>query len=123
MVLIRQELVLRENSRLLAGQARRESEERFSALAANSSDAVVLVDRDGVVTDATPAVGASWDLISSQLVGRPISRWFTATTAERIQAVHRGCGGRAVSHPANRVAPVGCYRHLASGGDDCRQSS
>jgi diguanylate cyclase len=57
MVLIRQELVLRENSHLLADQARRESEERFRALAANSSDAVVLVDREGVVTDATPEVG------------------------------------------------------------------
>jgi len=120
MVLIRQELVLRENSRLLAEQARRESEERFSALAANSSDAVVLVDRDGVVTDATPAVVRILGLDSSQLVGRPISRLVHGDDAERIQTFIADVGGRAIRHPASRVAPVGCDRHLASGRDDCR---
>jgi len=89
MVLIRQELVLRENSRLLAEQARRESEERFSALAANSSDAVVLVDRDGVVTDATPAVVRVLGLDSSQLVGRPISRLVHGDDAERSRRSSR----------------------------------
>ena len=100
MVLIRQELVLRENSRLLAEQARRESEERFSALAANSSDAVVLVDRDGVVTDATPAVVRILGLDSSQLVGRPISRLVHGDDAERIQTfIADVAAGRSVTQP------------------------
>lgn len=100
MVLIRQELVLRDNGRLLTEQARRESEERFRALAANSSDAVVLVDRDGVVTDATPAVGRVLGVDSSKLVGRPISRLVHADDAERIQAfVADVAAGRSVTQP------------------------
>jgi diguanylate cyclase (GGDEF)-like protein/PAS domain S-box-containing protein len=99
-VLIRQELVLRDNSRLLAEQARRESEERFRALTANSSDAVVLVDRDGVVTDATPVVGRVLGVDSSKLVGRPISRLVHADDAARIQAfIADVAAGRSVAQP------------------------
>src|SRR5450756_2028034 len=99
-VLIRQELVLRENSPLLAEQARRKSEERFRALAANSSDAVVLVDRDGVVTDATPAVGRVLGVDGSQLVGRPIARLVHADDAERIQAfIADVAAGQSVTQP------------------------
>jgi diguanylate cyclase (GGDEF)-like protein/PAS domain S-box-containing protein len=99
-VLIRQALVLRENSHLLAEQARRESEERFRALVANSSDAVVLVDRDGVVTDATPAVGRVLGVDGSKLMGRPISRLVHADDAERIQAfIADVAAGRSVSQP------------------------
>jgi PAS domain S-box-containing protein len=92
--------VLRENSHLLAEQARRESEERFRALAANSSDAVVLVDREGVVTDATPQVGRVLGVDGSQLVGRPISRLVHADDAERIQAfIADVAAGRSVTQP------------------------
>src|ERR1035437_6529824 len=99
-VLIRQELVLREDSHLLAEQARRESEERFRALAANSSDAVVLVDREGVVTDATPQVGRVLGVDVAQLVGRPISRLVHADDAERIQAfIADVAAGRSITQP------------------------
>ncbi len=84
-VLLRQELVLRENSRLLADHARLVSEERFRALSANASDAVVLVDRAGVVTDATPQVGRVLGIDVAQLVGRPISRLVHADDAARVQ--------------------------------------
>ena len=85
-VLVRQELVLRDNSRLLTDQARRESEERFKTLAANTSDVVVLVDRDGIVTDAPPAVARVLGVDAAQLVGRPISRFVHADDAERAHA-------------------------------------
>jgi diguanylate cyclase (GGDEF)-like protein/PAS domain S-box-containing protein len=85
-VLVRQELVLRDNSRLLTEQARRESEERFRTLAANTSDVVLLVDRDGVVTDAPPAVARVLGVDAAQLVGRPISRFVHADDAERAHA-------------------------------------
>jgi len=99
-VLIRQELVLRENGRLLTDQARRDSEDRFRTLAANSSDAIVLVDRDGVVTDATPAVGRVLGVDGSKLVGRPISRLVHADDAERIQAfIEDLAAGRSVAQP------------------------
>jgi diguanylate cyclase (GGDEF)-like protein/PAS domain S-box-containing protein len=100
MVLIRQELVLRQNSQLLAEQARRESEERFKTLTANSSDAVVLVDRNGVVADATPAVGRVLGVDASRLVGRPISRFVHADDVERAKAfVADVAAGRPVAQP------------------------
>ena len=100
MVLVRQELVLRDNSRLLAEQARRESEERFGALAANSSDAVVLVDREGVVSDATPQVGRVLGVDLAQLVGRPISRFVHADDAERVETfIADVAAGRSVTGP------------------------
>jgi diguanylate cyclase (GGDEF)-like protein/PAS domain S-box-containing protein len=100
LVLIRQELVLRDNGRLLTEQARRESEERFRALTANSSDAVVLVDRDGVVTDATPVVGRVLGVDSSKLVGHPISRLVHADDAKRIAAfIADVAAGRSVTQP------------------------
>ena len=99
-VLIRQELVLRENSRLLTEQARRESEDRFRTLVANTSDAVVLVDRDGIVTDAPASVGRVLGVEASQLVGRPISRFVHADDAERAHAfIAAVAAGTPVSQP------------------------
>ena len=71
-VLARQELVLRENSRLQAHQARRDSEARFRSLAGNSSDAIALVDPAGIVADATDAVRRVLGLDAGKLVGRSI---------------------------------------------------
>ena len=100
MVLVRQELVLRDNSRLLAEQARRESEERFRALTANSSDAVVLVDRNGVVTDATPVVGRVLGVDASKLIGHPISRFVHADDVEPARAfIADIAAGRSVVQP------------------------
>ncbi len=99
-VLLRQELVLRENSRLQADQVRRESEARSGALSANASDAVVLVDRDGVVTDATATVGRVLGVDGGQLVGRPISRLVHADDAERMQTFLADvAAGRSVARP------------------------
>jgi diguanylate cyclase (GGDEF)-like protein/PAS domain S-box-containing protein len=99
-VLVRQELVLRDNSRLLTEQARRESEERFRTLAANTSDVVVLVDRDGIVTDAPPAVARVLGVDATQLVGRPISRFVHADDAERAHAfIADVAARRSVSQP------------------------
>ena len=99
-VLIRQELVLRENSHLLTQQARRESEERFRMLAANSSDAVVLVDRDGVVIDAPPSVSRILGVEASKLVGRPISRFVHADDAARAEGfIADVAAGRSVTQP------------------------
>ena len=99
-VLIRQELVLRENSRLMTDQARRESEDRFRTLVANTSDAVLLVDRDGIVTDAPASVGRVLGVDASQLVGRPISRFVHADDAERAHAfITDVAAGRSVTQP------------------------
>jgi diguanylate cyclase (GGDEF)-like protein/PAS domain S-box-containing protein len=100
MVLIRQELVLRENSRLLMQQGLRTSEERYRALSANSSDAVVLVDRNGVVTEASPAIARILGVDGSRLVGRPISQLVHADDEERVKAFLADvAAGRPVTQP------------------------
>jgi diguanylate cyclase (GGDEF)-like protein/PAS domain S-box-containing protein len=83
-VLARQELVLRENSRLQAQQARRQSEARFRSLAGNSSDAIALVDPAGIVADATDAVRRVLGLDASALIGRSIVRLAHAEDAQRL---------------------------------------
>ena len=100
MVLIRQELVLRENGRLLIEQGLSVSEARYKALGANSSDAVVLVDRNGVVTEASSAVERVLGVDASQLVGRPISRFVHADDAERANSfIADVAAGRSVTQP------------------------
>lgn len=73
-VLVRQELVLRQNSLLLAEEARRQSEARFRSIAGQSSDAITLVDRAGVVRDATDSVKRVLDVGAGSLIGQPILR-------------------------------------------------
>ena len=58
------------------------------------------VDREGVVTDATPQVGRVLGVDVAQLVGRPISRLVHADDAERIQAfIADVAAGRSVTQP------------------------
>jgi len=84
MVLARQELVLRQNSRRQAQQARRDSEARFRSLAGNSSDAIALVDANGIVADATDAVRRVLGLDAATLIGRSIIRLAHADDASRL---------------------------------------
>jgi diguanylate cyclase (GGDEF)-like protein/PAS domain S-box-containing protein len=72
MVLVRQELVLHDNSLLLADQARSESEVRLRRIAGHASDAIALVTPTGVVADATAAVKRVLGLDAESLVGRSI---------------------------------------------------
>lgn len=87
LVLVRQELVLRDNSALLARQARSESEARFRSLAGNASDAIALVDPHGVVSDATDAVRRVLGLEAAALVGRSIVSLAHADDAARLTAL------------------------------------
>jgi PAS domain S-box/diguanylate cyclase (GGDEF) domain len=74
LVLARQELVLGENSRLLASQARLDSEARFKRMAGNASDAITLVDGMGNVCDATDSSFQVLGLEPHKLIGRSIVR-------------------------------------------------
>jgi diguanylate cyclase (GGDEF)-like protein/PAS domain S-box-containing protein len=71
-ILVRQELVLQDNSLLLAAQARRESEARIRRIAGHSSDAIALVNPAGIVADATDAVRRVLGLDAETLIGRSI---------------------------------------------------
>jgi diguanylate cyclase (GGDEF)-like protein/PAS domain S-box-containing protein len=86
-VLVRQELVLRENSRLLALEARRETERRFSSMASNSSDAIVLVDANGMVTGSTDSMRRVLGIDGDALVGRSISRLAHADDVRSLAAL------------------------------------
>jgi diguanylate cyclase (GGDEF)-like protein/PAS domain S-box-containing protein len=100
LVIARQELVLRENSRLLAEQARRESEARFRALTAHTADAIALVDRTGTVVQVGPVVERVLGVPAATLVGQPISALAHADDAERVRAlVADVVAGRPVDRP------------------------
>jgi len=73
LVLVRQEMVLRENGRLVTDETRRQSEARFRSLAAQASDAIALVTPEGIVIDATEAATQALGLRAASLIGRPIA--------------------------------------------------
>ena len=87
LVLLRQELVLRENSQLLAERARRASEARFRTLEANSSDAIVLVDPDGTIAYVSPAVEHVLGLGKTVLVGSSVARLAHADDAGLLRTL------------------------------------
>ena len=100
LVSLRQEVVLRENSRLLAEQARRESEARFEALTAHAADAIVLVDRKGTVVQAAPAVGRILGVDAGKLVGHSVASLAHADDAGCVRAlVADVVAGRPVARP------------------------
>jgi diguanylate cyclase (GGDEF)-like protein/PAS domain S-box-containing protein len=68
-VLARQLVAVRENMGLLARQATRKSEARFTALVQNSSDVILLVDPSGVVRYQTPSVERILGYLPSDLPG------------------------------------------------------
>jgi diguanylate cyclase (GGDEF)-like protein/PAS domain S-box-containing protein len=94
LVLVRQELVLRENSRLLAQSARRTSEARFRSLASNATDAITLVDANGIVTDATDAVQRVLGVDPSRLIGRPLVTLAHADDQGRLTTLIRDAADR-----------------------------
>ena len=100
LVLVRQEVVLRENSRLLAEQTRRELETRFEALTAHAADAIVLVDRRGTVVQAAPAVGRVLGVDATKLVGHPISSLAHSDDTGRVRSmVADVVAGRPMARP------------------------
>jgi diguanylate cyclase (GGDEF)-like protein/PAS domain S-box-containing protein len=86
-VLVRQELVLDDNSVLLADRARRDSEARLRRIAGHASDAITLVDPSGVVADANDAVRRILGLDPGSLVGRSIVRLAHVEDAARLASL------------------------------------
>lgn len=69
LVVARQVVAVRENSRLLAEKAARESEIRFAALVQHSSDAISILDRDGTLVYTSPAIKSIFGYDASDLFG------------------------------------------------------
>jgi|GEM_PF-806546 diguanylate cyclase (GGDEF)-like protein/PAS domain S-box-containing protein len=100
LVFLRQELVLRENSSLLAEQVRRESETRFDALTAHTTDAIVLVDSKGTIVQAAPVVGRVLGVDAARLVGQSIAGLAHADDMDRVRTlVADVVAGRPVARP------------------------
>jgi diguanylate cyclase (GGDEF)-like protein/PAS domain S-box-containing protein len=100
LVLVRQELVLRENGRLVAEQTRRELETRFEALTAHSTDAIVLVDRKGTVVQATAAIERILGLDAGKLVGHSVASLAHADDVANVRAlVANVVAGRPLARP------------------------
>ena len=69
LVLARQVVAVRENSRLLATMATRQTEARFSSLIQNSSDMITITDSSGVILYQTPSVKRMFGFEQAELVG------------------------------------------------------
>jgi diguanylate cyclase (GGDEF)-like protein/PAS domain S-box-containing protein len=96
LVSVRQYLTARQNTRLLGERLR--GEERFHEILRNAADAVVVADRDGLITYATPSAPA---LVaaggSDTLVGTAITRIVQPTDAPLLREMLRTLGQRAGS--------------------------
>ena len=100
LVLLRQEIVLRENSRLLAEQTRRKSEAHFEALTAHATDAIALVDSKGTIVQAAPVVGRILGVDAARLVGQSVVSLAHADDMDRVRAlVADVVAGRPVARP------------------------
>ncbi|MGZ8842049.1 MAG: ATP-binding protein [Pyrinomonadaceae bacterium] len=69
LVVARQIVALRENSRLLAEKAARESEARFVSLVQHSSDVITIVGVDGRVLYMSPSIKSIFGYSPNQLAG------------------------------------------------------
>ena len=76
LVVVRQIVALRENSRLLAEKAARESEAHLAALVEHSSDIITIIDRDGVALYMSPC--------SERILGYPAHRLLGARLREYL---------------------------------------
>jgi diguanylate cyclase (GGDEF)-like protein/PAS domain S-box-containing protein len=100
LVFLRQELVMRENAHLLAEQARRESEARFEALTAHTTDAIVLMDTKGTIVQAAAVVGRILGVDAARLVGQSVVSLAHADDMDRVRAlVADVVAGRPVDRP------------------------
>ena len=100
LVLIRQEVINRDNARLLADSARLEAEARYRSLEGQASDTFLLVDAHGVVAYASWSLERVLDIDRSELVGRRITQ---LAHADDIEALTRFVGDTASGRP---VAPL-----------------
>jgi len=75
LVMARQALLLRENTRLLHGIAARVSEARLSALVEHSSDVILVVTPDGAIRYASPSAQRVLSLRPEALVGHGLREY------------------------------------------------
>ena len=114
LVLVRQELVLRQNATLLADSARRASEARFRSLETQASDAILLVDPKGLVAYASPTLERVLGVGDEAVLGRPLARLAHADDVGRLESlIADSAAGRPVGPLEWRLwGRDGTWRHV-----------
>jgi PAS domain S-box-containing protein len=94
LVVARQIVALRENSRLLAERAARESEARFVALVQHASDVITIVTPGGKLLYTSPSLEPVFGYKTSDLLGRPLLELIHADDKQRaMDAIAAICEG------------------------------
>ena len=75
LVAVRQMLALRENSKLLAEKASRESEMRLAALIQHSSDVITVIGRDGAVRYMSPSTERMFGFRAQRFLGSQLGEY------------------------------------------------
>jgi two-component system cell cycle sensor histidine kinase/response regulator CckA len=83
LVVARQIVAVRENSRLLAEKAARESEVRFFSLVQHSSDVIIIIGADGRVTYVSPSTERVFGYEPGQLLGLQLREFFFPDDRQR----------------------------------------
>ncbi|HEU5171615.1 MAG TPA: EAL domain-containing protein [Gemmatimonadales bacterium] len=89
LVVVRQVLAVRENVRLLAENATRQTEARFRALVQHSSDVIIVIRADGTVRFVSPSATRVLRYDPDTLTGRPIVELLHPDDRDAAQAFVR----------------------------------
>jgi PAS domain S-box-containing protein len=96
-----------ERQRRQAEDALRASEERFRALVENSSDGLLLIDREGRVTYTTPAAERHFGWKPDQMIGRSVFDFLDPDDREAVGVRMT----EALRRPGRVVTAEGRFRH------------
>jgi len=86
LVMARQGVIIKDDARLRQRQAVDLVEARFASLIRNASDAIMIVDADGRIEYASPAVQRTFGLWHDDLVGRRLAEIWRDADRDRIAA-------------------------------------
>jgi len=86
LVMARQSVILRDDAQVRQRQAVDLVEARFASLIRNASDVIMIVDADGRIEYASPAVQRRFALRQDDLVGRKLSEIWRDADRERLAA-------------------------------------
>jgi diguanylate cyclase (GGDEF)-like protein/PAS domain S-box-containing protein len=86
LVLARQSVILRDDAEERQRRAVDLVEARFASLIRNASDVIMIVDAEGRIEYASPAVQRTFGLWQDDLVGRPLAEIWRDADRERIAA-------------------------------------